>query len=40
MFILGDKIAHSPNPFWGGKYMVNSQLIPPPTILNGSYPGN
>ena len=30
VFILGDKIAYSQNPFWGGKYMVNTQLIPPP----------
>ena len=30
VFILGDKIAHSQNPFWGGKYMVNTKLIPPP----------
>ena len=30
VFILGDKIAYSQNPFWGGKYMVNTQLIPLP----------
>ena len=36
VFILGDKIAHSQIPFWGGKYSINSS----PTILNGSNSGN
>ena len=39
MFLLGQKIAHSQNPFWGGKYTVNTQEFLP-AILNGFNSGN
>ena len=30
VFLLSDKISHAQYLFWGGKYMVNIQLIPRP----------